>query len=705
MYTPYSATSQDWPAVPLPALAPDALGTYLAVLGLLRIGSAQWPDLRLCWRGESPVLVSGPEDFDQLVAALAATASASLWPGYKKAWSEAQLSSSDRNKKSAALRAWRAEAPEDLVPLFDAHIVATGTSCFYNPLLGTGGNSGKRNFAKGWAAASAKLSSLDPQEISEEAALYLNGSACRILGDFNAGSWFSAANKAYNSGTEKPYRNGQVSPFAMLLACAALPLLRGISSRRLGATARARGAFPFTTAPVAPATQSQCGESLGETWLPVWERPMALAEVRALFSRGRAAVNGRGAATAAAFATAALQRGVDAGIQGFCRFTLARTTSNQTFESRREPPVPVGSAPASGAPGRFNARSSAIGLLLDLRDSLRRDIREGDRWVYSGLQGGLDRALVTYAALPAPAHARALLDAAAEALGAAAKGAPSRKHGASLQLLPPAWLPDLLDASTPSTQEMRLARALAATVTRLKGDSSGTGRTIHRPFLAQLFGMNCRGERLRLAPDPPLWFQWSNSRSPTANLAAILRRSLVDAEPVSGVPISSPAFAPLADVLDLLAGRVDLAETERWLRRFSMFSLARAPAEGLPPAPIPVPTADADALSYGLLKLAFLPNWPRIRQRPPAQSPVRSGTCQTIATLISTGNIQAAADTATRAYRKAQLPVGTWPSCTSTADPDAISAALLVPVRPSEVAAIAERWLEPHRPQKGSSAP
>ena len=61
---------------------------------------------------------------------------------------------------------------------------------------------------------------------------------------------------------------------------------------------------------------------------------MSLPEIIALFQRGRAEVNGRGAITPPAFAAAILQRGVDAGIREFRRFLLLRTTSENTFKSR-----------------------------------------------------------------------------------------------------------------------------------------------------------------------------------------------------------------------------------------------------------------------------------------------------------------------------------------------------------------------------------
>src|SRR5690606_20992927 len=73
-----------------------------------------------------------------------------------------------------------------------------------------------------------------------------------------------------------------------------------------------------------------------EIWIPLWGRPMSFAEVNTLFSRGRAELHGRAAVTPAAFATAIRKRGVDAGVSSFCRFTLGRTTSENTFESRLE---------------------------------------------------------------------------------------------------------------------------------------------------------------------------------------------------------------------------------------------------------------------------------------------------------------------------------------------------------------------------------
>ncbi len=44
-----------------------------------------------------------------------------------------------------------------------------------------------------------------------------------MLAKLNAASWFSDANKLYNSG-QRAYREGRMSPWAMVLACEGLGL-------------------------------------------------------------------------------------------------------------------------------------------------------------------------------------------------------------------------------------------------------------------------------------------------------------------------------------------------------------------------------------------------------------------------------------------------------------------------------------------------
>jgi len=105
--------------------------------------------------------------------------------------------------------------------LFDSHI-AGGERLSFNPVFGSGGNAGQRDFANGRKKAAAvlrKTNAKDHGQIIADLTSFLIGRPCSFLGDFGAASWFSSANKAYNSGTKKAFRKGQVTPWAMTLAC------------------------------------------------------------------------------------------------------------------------------------------------------------------------------------------------------------------------------------------------------------------------------------------------------------------------------------------------------------------------------------------------------------------------------------------------------------------------------------------------------
>ncbi|MEQ2007382.1 MAG: type I-U CRISPR-associated protein Csx17, partial [Limisphaerales bacterium] len=358
----------------------DSLGLCLSALGLLSLCSRHWPSVRGGWRGGVFYLAGGPATEDGLLQYISGIGERGEWSLYRKGWDKHQKA--DTKAKSGANTAlWRArEAEEESLSLLQSHISPAARLSF-NPLFGTGGNAGKRDFSNGWAKATGAIQKppkgLKRETLNADLAAFLRGEPGVCLADYNAGCWFGAANKAFNSGTAKPFREGQASPWAMALACEAFGLFQGSASRRLGSARRATGAFPFVTSGTSPTTSGEAGKNLGELWLPVWEQPMSLPEVAALFQRGRAEVNGHGATTSPAFAAAILQRGVDAGIREFRRFLLLRTTSENTFESRLGSVIPVS--------GQANsATAAALTRMLGCRDSLPADKKKGKRWIYAG---------------------------------------------------------------------------------------------------------------------------------------------------------------------------------------------------------------------------------------------------------------------------------------------------------------------------------
>ena len=233
--------------VTLNGLNADSLGAYLASLGLFSLAARQWPRVRAVWRNARFCLVGGPATLEQVVEFVSRVGERNAWTRYDRPWNV--FKEADVKKKASTKTArWRAlEAEERSLPAFGAHLALDGRVRM-NPLLGTGGNAGKRDFAKGWKDAVHVIEKPEnpPRKWSRGALdrdleAFLSGGTCTCLGSFQAGSWFGAANKIYNHGNpsappnsprgkKQPYREGEVSPWAMALACEGLPYFVGGTS-------------------------------------------------------------------------------------------------------------------------------------------------------------------------------------------------------------------------------------------------------------------------------------------------------------------------------------------------------------------------------------------------------------------------------------------------------------------------------------------
>jgi CRISPR-associated protein Csx17 len=627
-------------------------------------------------------------DLDELESVLSEIAEQRGWSAYAKAWDSPQKADTKaQSARNSSL--WRAtEADETELAFFHAHL-ATGRKLNFNPLFGTGGNSGKRDFPKGWERAATFLQKpprgAKREDLNADLRAFLSGEPCQCLGDFNAACWFSAANKAFNSGTAKPFREGQLTPWAMVLACEAFPLFRGSASRRLGSGRRAMGAFPFIVGPPAPETAGEAGRVTGEAWLPVWHRPMSVPEVEAVFARGRAEVNGKGAVTAPAFAAAIVQRGIDAGLTEFRRFTLLRTTSENTFESRLTRIIPI---PKGGA---NPVRAKAVSIALALRESLPPDRKQGQRWIFAGLRGPIDRALTEYAATESPEDAAGLVDAMVEALGKADRNRNHRARNIRFKLLPPAWLADLCEFGLGAEGRIALA---TASIWRTKTAES---------FLPYWLGATRAYGAWCIAENVPFRRVWAPTTLP-ANLAAVVERRFVDVKLADArPPFQASLYASLADLAAWVRGELDEAELERWLLRFSLFEFDQDSIPNLRPhlsAERDTGGAGGDIAVLALLKPLFEPQlFTEIMRDTPGRKNPRCARVARIGALLSRGDLAGAMDFARRTWHAAGVRLMEGPLNYA---PDAgtdfcqrLLGAMLLPVRSRDLLPVFRRWCAP----------
>ncbi len=700
------------PALPLPGLSADDLGNYLASLGLLRVLSRKWPSTRIAWRDGVLQVIGGPPTLDAVLDELAQVASQRTWTPYERGWLAEQTKGTKlgQNKNTASqagapIAAWRTDLAEDAVAMLDAHIVAT-TRQMFNPLTGNGGSAGNRDFSDGWRRATNLLATPGKQDIRRHLRDLLLGDVVAWLatdvplegkkkkGSLNAASWFSASNRLYNNG-QKPYREAGLSPWAMVLACEGLPFFAGGASRRLGARTHAVGAFPFVTQPIAATAEKEADRLRGEIWIPLWARPMTLAEASLLFSRGRAELHGRGALTPAAFATAIRERGVDAGVSEFRRFTLGRTTSANTFEPRLEARFMLDAD--------VGANGAATSLTLERVTTLleqRGFPRDGKRFV--GLRGPVEAALLDVAAEPNCSEAAVvMLDAIATALDRIDRNRAFRAGKVRWEPLPLEWLPLLFAREQPGI-EARLALSI---VSAFPGG---------RPFAIYRFGVEWKYgptyARYTHAERPPARWVWGPGQFARV-LGAVLSRTLLD----RNVDVDNARYgrAPLpataSQVRQWLAGDVDEGLFSAWLSRLALFDWRRVPqaVRALIHGEVQALRADGELALFGLVQ-------PLVDQRPLIVRNVspndlltdESGArtteaARSLVTLVRAGNTAAALRLASSRYAMAGARLASFAAPWRSHDPDRLVAALLFTISDRDRVVLFERWLRPRRRQQG----
>ncbi len=741
------AAEMKLPVLSLPGLSPDSLGNYLASLGLLRVLARKWPTTRIAWRDEVLRVVGGPPTLDALLDEIIRVATAREWAPYERAWSDAQKESSNlaAKPKTAAecgvpFARWQADAEERLLEGFAAHVVPHGAGRSMNPILGKAGKIGQRDFAKGWARAADLLMPPKPSKQSKnesqakkEAREKADADAVRtdairkrceldallrgtplswLEKDLNSATWFSHANKLYNNG-QRAFRDGVLSPWAMVLACEGIAFLAGGASRRLGARARAVGAFPFVTKAAAPEASGQTGRDAAELWAPVWDRPMAVSEVLALFRRGRAELGARSAHTPAAFASAILRRGVDAGVAEFRRFVLGWTTAQDYVEPRFHGAIATPTSDGSAVTGALSTAVERVTTLIEQR-GFPHDRKVGQRWRFEGVRGLIEAALLHVAAKPHDSEAAiGLLDAVAAALDRIDRNRGFREGEVRWEPLPIQWLPSLFADERPGP-EARLVLSLV----------SGFPSSV--PFAAYRFGVEWTRDRNYSWKTQPRWFEhskiaparwvWDPGELSRVLATVLLRRLLhedaTDSDGTAHPAGRAPMPATASHVRQWLAGDLDELLLQAWLSRLALFDWRKVPPGvlALIESDSALPEVDGELALMGLMQ-------PLVDRRPLVATSLSrddllaeetgartTAAARSLVSLIRAGNIESAVRLANSRYAMAGARLATMDAPWSPHDPDRLVAALLFTISDRDRAVLFERWLRPRRRQPGGEA-
>ncbi len=575
------------------------------------------------------------------------------------------------DREIAKARSWQPDL--QLVRMLDAHIVPRGDRNSYNDVLGTGGNVGKRDFAK-LSEDCRVLVKKDKNTGAwlEQTLFGCEGVELPVLP--STGTWFAHANKAFNSGWSAA-REGQLSPWSYLLALEGALLLQGGAAKRLGARTKAYATFPFMSEAAPPENANELGKERSEFRAPVWTRAATSEQVILLLRRSQARVGQRAARAPFEFAAAAMTAGTQMGIDRFVPFLLRQTTSSNTYEALQGGIEEV-------KPLEDEQLKKNLIAICDWAEGLPEDQASSQKSVYYGLRGPINKALLGVAQEPKNSEKwRAMLNAIGDVQLKVDRSKKHKEHAKPISFLHP----DLFKEGWPGNLsiEARIARSIASI-------RYGRYRLCHN-----IFGFD--SER------PQQFFEQRSSvvwhgGEPARVLADVLERRLIDEPKAQEAwqakkprsPLWGAYPCSLKDVEAFAAGRVNLELIVKLIPAFSLIDWGK---EALPDeeSDQKMQGGSPEFLLQGLFrplltrsKFTLVSNTEDIK--PDAMR------ARTAVRLLRGGLWQQAFAVADRAYAAAGIRIIRCPKIDVSGD--LIAAALLIPTSIRSTRIAFRRWIQ-----------
>ena len=579
------------PALTLSGCAPVPLAHYLKALGILRIVSEQM-DGTACgsWLNDQPSLRSSadaaalmeffahtyrptpvlapwnggsgffPKDNDRALTGIEKGSAPRLEPyrvGIAAARQELNRlvlkAKPDGETKTLLLQSCRNAFPEDALGWLDAVFVLGQDGAKFPPLLGTGGNDGRLEFTNNFMQRVTEVMNPATGEPTAESARWLRaalfgGAAPGLASKAPIGQFFPGAAGGANatSGFDAP---SAVNPWDFILMMEGALLFAAASVKRLESADDGALVYPFCVRQAGVGYASAAGtdeaEARCEMWMPLWSEPTTLAELRAIFSEGRAQVRGRAARSGVDFAQAAVTLGVDRGIAAFQRYGFQVRNGLSYFATPLERIIV-----------RRNARADLLADIEQWHDRLRQKAgpraNPGPPASVARALNQLERRMVELCREDSTGSLQSLI---------AALGDTERALARSLKWTTGAYLRPLyglkkgwLDDANDNSPEFRLAQSVAAMRAWLGKETLW--------FRQHLEPLNIRSSKERS------WVSWDDTPGNDVTwhdgdlidtLNAILARRLVRTEKsgARGWPDWSPRPAALSDITAFIEGRTN----------------------------------------------------------------------------------------------------------------------------------------------------
>ncbi|MBA3912929.1 MAG: type I-U CRISPR-associated protein Csx17 [Acidobacteriales bacterium] len=654
------------------------------------------------------------------------------------------LSKEKRSKSKldiiAAMRnAWGTSAVE----WFDA-CLSLEENARFGFLYGTGGNEGSADITNNfWEMIEETIGLEDTGRDTRELLVASIAGESRVGGtNRTAGQHFPLSGDSANCG-QTYSGSSSTNPWDMILMMEGAVLFAGATTKRLSQEGKGKAAFPFMIEHLATGESStsmkdeakqdkQIIRCRAEFWMPLWQSPTSLPGIKALLSEGRLQrLSGEQGEHTLHALEAIKTLGVSRGIGTFHRVAL--------FERRGQGSYLAASLGFYSTSRSVESFAAQLAELDGFREQVYRNLREGpgmpDRIMRARQRFHATLATLFQQDEPSALSTEAMLEVMSGVSAIEREVALLKERERILSPCPPLSTSWFLDGG--DGPEYGLARAIAGIAAW--GESSSDGRT--KPAVESV-----RTYLLPVARQGK-WWVWSNTArtavwargaSLEINLAAVLRRRLIDYQRGVGLglPLWNSCGATFRDLLAYWHGEVnesrlvdliyslslidagqwdersisnrqnrdeptpDLQTGAVWFDPDGQAQIRREPLDGKI-----LDTRDMQAAFelpriYHLLKLCFIGG--RLPRRPVEGSTVwRSGDepfppmCLDVLTLVEAGHVSEAVQLVSRRLRAKGYPAVLREADMRALDLDSdqsrrLAGLLMIPVRqPGVLAALA----------------
>jgi len=244
-----------------------------------------------------------------------------------------------KEKKEELIQAVRNGLSDLAIEWLDASVILTTENAKFPSLLGTGGNDGNLDFSSNFMQRLQDVFEFGDGNSKAQSSTWLDGALFAensdgLVNGISIGQFYPGAVGGPNS-SPGFVSDSPVNPWDYILMIEGALLFASATVKRLQANMPGVLSYPFSVRPsgvgYGSASDSDEKSARAEIWMPLWENPTGLSELKALMSEGRAQVGARPAKNGVDFARAVASLGVDRGLKSFQRYGFLERNGKNFF--------------------------------------------------------------------------------------------------------------------------------------------------------------------------------------------------------------------------------------------------------------------------------------------------------------------------------------------------------------------------------------